>query len=140
MSEIQAGPELVLKPEELCANRWYFERQKLKLFPTFALLGVNGQVTAAEGALDTQCNNSYGIRILLDNYPYALPKAYPRGWTVHPEVKHKFIDESLCIMRTDQWRRYFTVALVVAKTAIWLNKYELWKRNGHGWPGLEQKH
>jgi hypothetical protein len=41
-------------------------------------------------------------------------------------------------MRSDQWRRHFTVALVVTKTAIWLNKYELWKRNGRAWPGLGQ--
>lgn len=140
MSEIEAAKNLILTPAEMQANRWHYERTKLHLFPSFVLLGTNGNITAAEGALDTQCNNTYGIRIVLDNYPYALPKVHPKGWTVHPEVKHRFIDGSLCVMRTDQWRRHFTVALVVAKAAIWLNKYELWKRNGHYWPGLEQKH
>ena len=28
-------------------------------------------------------------------------------------------------MRSDQWRRHFTVALVIAKAAIWLGKYEI---------------
>ena len=140
MAEIQAAQDLLLAPQEMQTNRWYFEREKLRLFPAFVLVGVNGQITAAEGALDTQYGNTYGIRIELTNYPHALPKIYPKGWTVHPEVKHRFNDGSLCIMRAGQWRKHFTVALVVAKTAIWLNKYELWKRNGQHWPGLEQKH
>ena len=101
---------------------------------------MNGQVSAAEGALDTQYNNTYSIRIVLENYPYALPKVFPKGWTIDPAVTHRYIDGSLCIMKADQWRQYFTVALIVAKTAIWLGKYELWKRNGHQWPGLGQRH
>lgn len=140
MAEIAVAQELKLTPAQMQSNRWFHEREKLRLFPAFALLGVNGQVTAAEGALDTQYNNTYGIRIVLENYPYALPKVFPKGWIIDLAVTHRFVDGSLCIMRADQWRQYFTVALVVAKTAIWLGKYELWKRNGHQWPGLEQRH
>ena len=140
MVEIATAQGLRLTAAEMQSNRWHFERQKLRLFPAFVLLGVNGQVTAAEGAVDTQHNNTYGIRILLDHYPYALPKVFPKGWTIDPAVTHRFTDGSLCIMKSAQWRQYFTVALVVAKAAIWLGKYELWKRNGHRWPGLEQPH
>ncbi len=140
MAEIWASQELILSPSEMGSNRWYYEREKLRLFPSFVLLGSDGQVTAAEGALDSQYSNTYGIRIRLENYPFGLPKVFPRGWEVHPGVKHKYPDGSLCIMRADQWRKHFTVSLVVAKTAIWVNKYELWKRNGHNWPGLEQRH
>ena len=140
MPEILAAEELTLTPGQIASNRWYYERDKLRLFPSFALLGVAGQITAAEGALTTQFGNSYSVRIVLDGYPNALPKIFPKGWTIHPGVTHKFPDGNLCIMRSDQWRRHFTIALVVAKTAIWLNKYELWKRNGNRWPGLEQRH
>jgi len=140
MAEIAAARELTLTAVEMQSNRWYFEREKLRLFPAFALPGVNGRVTAAEGAIDTQYNNTYGIRIVLESYPYALPKVFPRGWTTDPAVTHRYLDGSLCIMKADQWRQYFTLALVVVKTAIWLGKYELWKRNGHRWPGLEQRH
>jgi hypothetical protein len=140
MSEIEAAANLRLTPEEMQSNRWYFEREKLRLFKAFALVGANEQITAAEGALDTQYGNTYAVRVNLTNYPQALPTVHPRGWTIHPEVTHKFSDGSLCIMRSDQWRRHFTIALVVAKTAIWLNKYEIWKRNDHKWPGLEQRH
>lgn len=140
MAEITAAPDLVLAPGEMQANRWYYEGEKLRFFPAFALLAINGQVTAAEGALDTQYGNTWGIRIDLRGYPQALPTVHPKGWTVHPDAPHKFNDGSLCIMRPDQWRRHFTVALVVAKTSIWLGKYEIWKRNGHAWPGLGQRH
>jgi hypothetical protein len=140
MAEIETRDDLRLTPAEMQTNRWYHEGQKLRIFPSFALVGVNGQVTAAEGAIDTQYGNTYGIRLALENYPYALPKVFPKDWTIDPAVSHRYVDGSLCIMKADQWRQYFTVALVVAKTAVWLGKYELWKRNGHVWPGLEQRH
>ncbi len=139
--EIEADGDLLLAPVEAQFNRWHHEAQKLKTFPAFALLGSrDGDVKAAEGALDTQAGNTYGIRVELSNYPYSLPKIFPKGWTPHPATPHRFNDGSLCIMRSTQWRTHFTVALVVAKTAIWLGKYEIWKRNGQVWPGLQQRH
>lgn len=140
MPEIAVAANLKLSAAEMQTNRWYYEREKLRLFPAFALLGVGEQVTAAEGAIDTQYYNTYGIRIGLKNYPYALPTVLPKGWIVDPTCPHRYTDGSLCIMKVGQWRQYFTIAFVVAKSAIWLGKYELWKRNGHRWPGLEQRH
>ena len=140
MPDIAANRDLILAPAEMGTNRWYYEQQRLRLFPAFALLSRNGQIASAEGAVDTQNGNTYGIRIVLERYPDALPKIIPIGWTPYPGVDHIYSDDSLCIMRSSQWRRYFTVALVVAKTAIWLGKYEIWKRNGHVWPGLGQAH
>ena len=139
MPEIAANSDLTLSATEL-QSRWYYEREKLRLFPSFALLGVGGQISAAEGAIETQNGNTYRIRIVLANYPFSLPKIHPIGWSVRPEAPHKFNDGSICIMRSDQWRQRFTVALVAAKSAIWLAKYEIWKRNGHRWPGLGQSH
>ncbi len=139
--EITADANLMLTiTEAQSSNRWYYEREKLRVFPAFELLGVGGRVSAAQGAIDSQKGNTYGIRIELTGFPNALPTVVPIGWAPHPSVRHKFADGSLCIMRSAQWRTHFTVALVVAKTAIWLAKYEIWKRNNHHWPGLEQKH
>jgi hypothetical protein len=122
-------------------NRWPYEQQKLRMFPAFRFLaGGGGTIVAAEGALDTQNNNTYGLRIELSNYPFSLPKIKAIGWSIHPSSPHQFIDGSMCVMRSEQWRRHFTVALVVAKAAIWLGKYEIWKRNGNYWPGLGQRH
>ena len=53
MPEIAANDDLILAPAEMGTNRWHYERERLRLFPTFVLLGTGGQITAAEGALDT---------------------------------------------------------------------------------------
>ncbi len=140
-TELEADRNLLLTVAEAQSeHRWYYEQVRLGSFPAFSLLRRDGVIVAAEGAIDTQNNNTYGIRIDLTNFPYALPKPFPRGWALHPDVPHKYNDGSLCIMRSAQWRTNFTIAFVVAKTAIWLAKYEIWKRNGHVWPGKHQRH
>jgi len=136
-----ASSKLVLSfAEAQSTSRWYYEKQRLEYFPSFHLLGSNGNIAAAQGTLDTQYGNTYAIRVDLLHYPFSLPSVRPKDWTIHPSAPHKFSSGEICIMRSVQWRTYFTVALVVAKTAIWLAKYELWKRNGHVWPGLGQSH
>jgi len=137
---IDISSDLTLTPVELQGNRWTYEQKKLRMFPAFKFLSSAGSIVAAEGALDTQCGNTYGLRIELNNYPFSLPKIRPKGWPVHPSAPHQFNDGSICVMRADQWRRHFTVALVIAKAAVWLGKYEIWKRNGNYWPGLGQNH
>jgi hypothetical protein len=139
MAEITS--ELALKSWELqSSNRWVIEQERLRKFPAFKFLAVGGKITSVEGAVDTQCGNTYGLRIVLDNYPFAMPKIFPKGWDPHIFCPHRYNDGSLCIMKASQWTRQYTVSLVVAKASIWLAKYEIWKRNGHSWPGLEQSH
>ena len=135
-----SSDQLTLTSAEIQGNRWSYELQKLRTFPKFKFLSTAGSIVAAEGTLDTQYNNTYGLRIELGNYPFSLPKVRPSGWSIHPSAPHQFNDGTMCVMRSDQWRRHFTVALIVAKAAIWLGKYELWKRNGNFWPGLGQRH
>jgi hypothetical protein len=140
MVEIASDTLTLTTTEAQSTNRWLFEKQRLSIFPSFYLVGANGTVTAVHGALDTQNGNTYALRIELQRYPFALPAVYPADWTIHPQSPHKYNTGAICIMRSDQWRQHFTVALVVAKTAVWLAKYEIWKRNGHIWPGLGQSH
>jgi len=136
-----AAPDLVLSAAEANSpTRWAIEQRKISFFPSVKFVAAGSKVTAAVGTLDTHSGNTYGIRVDLTNFPYSRPRVFPRDWQVHPAAPHKFTDGSLCIMRNDQWRFHFTVALVLAKTAIWLGKYEIWKRNGHVWPGLGQPH
>jgi len=140
MVEIEA-PMLELTTAQANSSlRWSYEQEKLKRFSAFRPVGVGSNITAAMGALETQVGNTYGIRVELLNFPYARPTVFPRDWTPHPSVPHRFNDGSLCVMRSNQWRLHFTFSLVIAKVAIWLGKYEIWKRNGHIWPGLGQSH
>lgn len=139
--DISSNQLMLSAAEVQASNRWGYEQQKLRFFPAFKFLSPNGtDIVAAEGALDTQCNNTYGIRIELTNYPFSLPSVWPKGWSIHPNAPHKFSNGTICVMRSDQWRRHFTVALIIAKAAVWLGKYEIWKRNGNFWPGLGQHH
>ena len=140
MVDIQAASLTLSVAEAQSTSRWYYEKNRLEHFPHFRLLASSSVITAAEGTLDTQSGNTYAIRIDLTRYPFALPSVYPKDWQPHPDVPHKFNTGAICVMRSDQWRQTFTVALVVAKTSIWLGKYEIWKRNGHHWPGLGQAH
>jgi hypothetical protein len=136
-----SAPMLELTVAEASSpNRWGVEREKLRMFPSFSLVGTGGKITAAVGTIDTQVKNTYGVRIDLTNFPYSRPSLVPRDWEPHPLVPHRFNDGTLCVMRSGQWRYHFTVALFIAKAAVWLGKYEIWKRNGHQWPGLGQKH
>jgi hypothetical protein len=138
--EIEAPGLELTAAQALSSLRWTYEQEKLKRFPAFRFVGVGSNITAAIGAIETQVGNTYGIRIELPNFPYSRPTVFPRDWTPHPAGPHRFNDGSLCIMRSDQWRIHFSVALVIAKVAVWLGKYEIWKRNGHSWPGLGQSH
>jgi hypothetical protein len=140
MAEIEAAMLELTAAQANSALRWSYEQEKLKRFPAFRFVRVGTNITGAVGALDTQVGNTYGVRVELQNFPFARPSVFPRDWTPHPEVPHRFNDGSLCVMRSDQWRTHFTAGLVIAKVAIWLGKYELWKRNGHIWPGLGQRH
>lgn len=140
MAEITSDLLTLSTADAQSPHRWFYEKQRLATFPSFCFVGANGKVTAARGTLDTQNGNTYALRIELPRYPFALPSVYPSDWTIHPESPHKYNNGTICIMRSDQWRQHFTVALVIAKAAIWLAKYEIWKRNGHVWPGLGQRH
>src|SRR6059036_1455689 len=110
MAAIQTDTHLVLSATEM-NSRWYYEREKLRMFPAFVLVGRNSDIVAAEGTLDTQYNNRYAMRIELASYPFSLPKVWPKDWTIHPDCPHKYNDGSICIMRSDQWQRNFTIAL-----------------------------
>ena len=118
MAEIEAAMLELTAAQANSALRWSYEQEKLKRFPAFRLVATGGNIAAAVGALDTQAGNTYGIRVELRNFPYARPSVFPRDWNPHPEVPHRFNDGSLCIMRLDQWRIHFTVALVIAKLIL----------------------
>ena len=63
MAEITAAQKLILTPTEMQA-RWYYEREKLRFFPSFALLGANGQ-----GRTREECRESLwqAISLILED-------------------------------------------------------------------------
>ncbi|GII88927.1 hypothetical protein Ssi03_69170 [Sphaerisporangium siamense] len=133
-------PRGMLIMEGDASKRLYLEQQKLKTyFPQFGFsqssrtgeLGVTGRLRTNSGA-------RYPLSLqLTENYPYEFPYVFPVGWD--STCPHVYPAGNLCIMRPDQWRPFYSIAFAIAKSAIWLNKFEVFKRRGY-WPGNEQDH
>jgi ubiquitin-protein ligase len=143
MSRFQANPELVLRGSELNRPRMTVEQEKMaSQFPSFKFYGSFGKVTAVKGYLQTNFGNSYLIKIKIpDSYPYSMPGISLPYESIDGSCPHVYRNKEICVMKSEQWASSFSLAFMVAKAAIWLNKYDLWKRNGRGrWPGKEQKH
>jgi ubiquitin-protein ligase len=140
--EFRASPTLVMMPSESDPSlRMYYEQTKLhSAFPQFSLRAAGSNITAAEGRLQTNAGRSYGIRVELPTgYPFSMPSVRPLGWSPESGTGHVYNSNTLCVMRESQWRPTFTIAFMVAKAAIWVNKYEVW-RTDRVWPGAQQSH
>jgi hypothetical protein len=143
MTGFQTNREMIFSGSDLSRPRMVVEKEKLnQLFPGFEFYGSNGQVTSVMGWLNTSYGNRYLVRVVLDaSYPYSLPRVELPVTTLEAGTPHRYGGGSICIMRSDQWSTTLSLAFVVAKAAIWLNKYDSWVRNGKGrWPGKGQSH
>lgn len=121
------------------SRRLYDEQQKLaENFRQFSFVRDRHGEVYVTGALRTNAGKVYQIKIELpSDYPHSIPSISPVGWKA--KCPHIYTAGNLCIMRPDQWRPIFSLAFVVAKTAIWLNKYDVYRKKGY-WPGNEQQH
>ncbi|MFC0533283.1 hypothetical protein [Phytohabitans kaempferiae] len=109
-----------------------------RYFPGFTLRRSQGDIWAdAAGTLRTFADKRYQIRIILgSNFPHTVPDIEPVGWRPKSNP-HMYPSGNLCVMRSSQWSSFMTTAVMVAKAAIWLNKYEVWLDKRY-WPGSEQ--
>jgi ubiquitin-protein ligase len=121
------------------SRRLYNEQQKLaENFRQFSFLRDRDGGVYVVGALRTNKGRVYQIKIVLPaDYPHSIPVIIPVGWKA--DCEHVYKAGNLCIMRPDQWRPIFSLAFVVAKVALWLNKYDVYRAKGY-WPGNEQQH
>lgn len=128
---------------DLYRDRMTVEAEKMeRKFPSFDFYVAYGQVTLVRGYLSTSYGNEYYVKIAIpERYPYTLPKIYLPYHTIERGCPHTFSDGNICVMRSDQWTSSLSLAFLVAKTALWLNKYDSWKRGGRRrWPGKGQPH
>ena len=132
---------LVVLPHEQDLPRWVVERRKLDAtFPQFRFVarGRPNRIVAVRGTLWTNEGVRYGISIEIPpNYPYAIPEVHARGWEIDEDCPHKYSPTELCLMRPERWSRTLTIAFLVAKTALWLNKYDVWLETGE-WIGSDE--
>ena len=119
------------------------EREKLAShFPGFSFYSQGDRVSSVQGRLRTSYGNYYYVRVgVPPNYPYAMPEIELPQDTIDPSCPHQFTGGRICVMRSAQWSSTLSLAFMVAKVAVWLNKYDSWKRNGRrAWPGKGQEH
>ncbi len=130
---------LTMTPEDQGVPRMRAERNKLKRsFPGFGFVGRDGAVVALVGEISTPLGNTYKVRINLpDGYPYGMPAVETVGWRPSPRAPHQYSATSLCVMHPRFWSSKYTLAYIVAKTALWLAKYEVWRVHKR-WPGRNQ--
>ena len=126
---------------EVSGSRWQSEAAIMdNYFPHFSikLNSLNAAISAeAKGTLHTFAGNAYPVSVVAPaNYPRSIPVVVPDGWTPIKNP-HVYTNGALCLMKAEQWIPQYSLAFFVAKAALWLNKYEIW-RTDRIWPGSEQ--
>jgi hypothetical protein len=111
---------------------------------TFALVEASptsdGGICVKAG-LQTSVGNAYVVTVYFPNYPSQMPKVFITA----PAVKaggtgHQYTDGKICYLHPNMWNPgLHDLTFVLARTAKWLNKYEVWHQRGI-WPGAEMKH
>lgn len=118
-------------------QREFYEAQRtfeyLELHPT------SGGKVFARAALQT----SSQMYVLSIKFPDYYPNEMPRVYVDAPSISHsphRYREGNLCYLHPSMWNPgIHNLSFVIGRAAKWLNKYEIWKRNGR-WPGAEIKH
>jgi len=141
MSRIQINKKLIFLGTDLTRPRMLVEKEKMnRSFPGFQFYSKGNEITAVKGYLRTNFSNSYYVNIHIpDNYPYDMPIISLPNHTIDSLCSHVYNSGNICVMKSEQWSSTLSLALLVAKVALWLNKYDNWKKNGRvRWPGTDQ--
>ena len=93
-----------------------------------------------KAALQTAAGNAYVAAVYFPNYPSQMPKVHITRPTVLPGTGHQYTDGNICYLHPNMWNPgRHDLTFVLARTAKWLNKYEVWRVRGV-WPGAAVKH
>lgn len=141
MASLQVPVDLLVTGSEWYRDRWAVEQEKLRnRFPAFSFYRSGGRITSAQGIFETSYGGSYHVKVEIpSSYPYTIPKIWLPYNTIDRKCGHVYSDGSVCTLRSSQWSKTMTVAVILVKTAVWLNKYDSWVRNGkRRWPGKDQ--
>ena len=143
MRNFATNADLIFSGTDFNRDRMAVEQEKLQAhFPGFNLYRSAGRITSAQGRLSTNHGNSYDVRIgIPQKFPYELPEVRLPNTAIDASCPHRFQSGNICVMKVQQWSKTLSLAFLVAKTAIWLNKYDHWIATGkRRWPGREQQH
>lgn len=142
MANLQFNRDMVFMGNDLNRPRMTVEKEKMQMFfPGFSFYATGGHISSVQGTMKTSYSNSYYVKISIDSkYPYSLPTVTLPHTTLD-SGPHQYRNDEICLMKSEQWSSSLSLACIVAKAAVWLNKYDSWMRNGkRSWPGKGQAH
>ncbi len=89
-------------------------------------------------ALQT-ATRTYTLEITFTGYPNQAPEVVVRKPTLAPS-KHRYPDNRICYIHPSRWNPgLHDVEFVIARSAKWLHKYEVYRSTGR-WPGAGIEH
>src|SRR5579862_6135978 len=83
-----------------------------------------------KAAFQTNVGNQYIASIYFNNYPSQMPKVLITTPALQPS-KHRYTDGSIFYLHPNMWNPgRHDLVFVLARTAKWLNKYEVYRAKG----------
>ena len=87
---------------------------------------------------------SQQLYVVSIDFPNTYPNEMPTVYVVKPNFTttppHFFNTGNICYLHSTMWNPgIHNLSFVIARTAKWLNKYEVWKKTGN-WPGASIEH
>ena len=119
--------------------RMTVEQEKVrKAFPNLFRFYKEGKLIKIKGRLKTNFGRWFTIEIhLSQDYPYIIPDILVFGG-IDSKCPHVYRSGHICVMTSSQWSPVYGVSFLIKRTAVWLNKYELWSARGKTkWPGTD---
>ncbi len=118
------------------------QREFAEAIKTFAYVELHptddGKVYAR-----TALQTTNGMYVLSIKFPDSYPNEMPRVYVDSPPITnapHRYQGGYLCYLHHSMWNPgTHNLTFVIARAAKWLNKYEVWRKQGE-WPGAEIKH
>jgi hypothetical protein len=94
-----------------------------------------------KAALQTSAGKTYFLAIYFPDYPSRMPKVFVSKPTLRPTSNnHMYKEGHICFLHPNMWNPgRHTLTFVLARSAKWLNKYDVWLVKGK-WPGAEVAH
>ena len=109
-------------------------RQAMQHFPNIEThTTIDGSIFI-KALLQTSVGQMYVICVTLAGYATEIPKVTVLSPAIRHN-KHKYTGGNICFMHPSLWNpAKHDLVYVLAQSAVWLNKHEVYKQNGV-WPG-----
>lgn len=93
-----------------------------------------------KAAFQTSAGNTYVTSVTFRDYPDRMPRVDVTHPVLPPSHKHRYDAGNICYLHHAMWNPgLHNLTFVLARTAKWLNKYDVWRKTGK-WPGAEVPH